>query len=54
MCPLSEGLVADIWKYGQIKEYKKDEFILKGGAVANYTSYILKGAVRSYYIKEDE
>lgn len=52
--PLSPGLIKDIWEFGQIKEYKKDDLILKEGGVANYTSYVLKGAVRSYYIKDDE
>jgi CRP-like cAMP-binding protein len=54
ICPLSEKLVSAIWEYGLIKEYKKDELILKQGGIANYTSYILKGAVRSYYIKDGE
>lgn len=52
--PLSPGLIKDIWDFGQIKEYKKDDLILKEGGVANYTSYVLKGAVRSYYLKDDE
>ncbi len=52
--PMSEGLIKDIWDYGQIKYYKKDELILKEGGIANYTSYVLKGAVRSYYLKDEE
>ncbi len=36
--PLPDELVNDITKYAVIKEYKKDEFILKAGTISNYTS----------------
>jgi len=52
--PLPPELVDDIIKYAIIKEYKKNEFILKAGKVSNYTSWIVKGLVRSYYIKDIE
>ena len=52
--PLPPELVDDIIKYAVIKEYKKNEFILKAGKVSNYTSWIIKGLTRSYYIKEIE
>jgi CRP-like cAMP-binding protein len=52
--PMPKGLEENIREYGIIKEYKKDEFILKEGMVSNHTSWVLKGAVRSYYIREDE
>jgi CRP-like cAMP-binding protein len=52
--PLPPELVDDIIKYAVIKEYKKNEFILKAGKVSNYTSWIVKGLVRSYYIKDIE
>ena len=54
ICPMPSGLVNDLWEYGKIKQFKKDEFLLSAGMVSNYTSWVLKGAVRSYYIKEDE
>jgi len=52
--PLPPELIDDIIKYAVIKEYKKNEFILKAGKVSNYTSWIVKGLVRSYYIKDIE
>ena len=52
--PLPSELVDDIIKYAVIKEYKKNEFILKAGKVSNYTSWIVKGLTRSYYIKDIE
>src|SRR5678816_4109389 len=52
--PLPPELIDDIIKYAVIKEYKKNEFILKAGKVSNYTSWIVKGLVRSYYIKDTE
>ena len=52
--PLPPELIHDIIKYAVIKEYKKNEFILKAGKVSNYTSWIIKGLTRSYYIKDVE
>lgn len=52
--PLPTELVDEIIKYAVIKEYKKNEFILKAGKVSNYTSWIVKGLTRSYYIKDIE
>jgi CRP/FNR family transcriptional regulator, anaerobic regulatory protein len=52
--PLPGVLVDDIIKYAVIKEYKKNEFILKAGKVSNYTSWIIKGLIRSYYMKDAE
>ena len=52
--PLPPELVDDIIKYAVIKEYKKNEFILKAGKVSNYTSWIIKGLTRSYYVKDIE
>jgi len=52
--PLPPALIDDIIKYAVIKEYKKNEFILKAGKVSNYTSWIIKGLTRSYYIKDIE
>ena len=54
ICPMSEALVNDVWKYGKIKQYKKDELILSAGKISSHTLWILNGAVRSYYIKEGE
>jgi CRP-like cAMP-binding protein len=52
--PLPRELVDDIIKYVSIKEFKKNEFILKEGKVSNHTSWIIKGLVRSYYMKDGE
>src|SRR5437660_4116 len=54
ICPMCDELMNDICNYAVIKQYKKDEFILKDGNVANYTSWVLNGAARSYYIKEGD
>lgn len=52
--PLSAELVHEIGHHAVIKEYKKGEFILKADKVSNYTSWILKGPVRSYYVRDGE
>jgi len=52
--PVPQELVDDLVKYAEIREYKKNEFILKEGKVSDYTSWILKGLVRSYYNKGAE
>ena len=52
--PLPKELVDDIIKYAIINEYKKNEFILREGRVSNYTSWIIKGLTRSYYMKDGE
>ena len=52
--PLSAELLHEIEHYAVIKEYKKGAFILKDGKVSNYTSWILKGLVRSFYLRDGE
>ena len=52
--PLPRELVDDIIQYAVVKEYKKNDFILKAGKVSNYTSWIIQGLVRSYYTKDGE
>lgn len=52
--PLSTELVDEIEHRAVIKEYKKGEFILKADKVSNYASWILKGLVRSYYLRDAE
>ncbi|TMI95918.1 MAG: Crp/Fnr family transcriptional regulator [Bacteroidetes bacterium] len=52
--PLSTKLVDEIVNYAIIKEYKKGDFILKDGKVSNYASWILKGLVRTYYVRNGE
>lgn len=52
--PLPKELVDDIIKYAVINEYKKNEFILREGRVSNFTSWIIKGLTRSYYMKDGE
>jgi hypothetical protein len=38
---LPRELVDDIIKYTRIREYKKEEFILKGGKISNHTSWMV-------------
>jgi len=52
--PLPRELVDDIIKYAIIKEYEKNEMILKEGKVSNYCSWIIKGLTRSYHIRDGE
>ena len=52
--PLPRELVDDIIKYAVIKEYEKNEMILKEGKVSNYCSWIIKGLTRSYHIRDAE
>ncbi len=54
ICQMPPKLIEDLWEYGTVKAYKKNDIILQEGCVPNYTSWILKGAVRSYYIKDGE
>lgn len=52
--PMPPELVDDINRYAVIREFGKDEFIHKAGKVSNYTSWILKGLVRLYYVRDGE
>jgi CRP-like cAMP-binding protein len=52
--PLPPELVDDMRKYVVIKEYEKNEMILKAGKVSNYTSWIIKGLTRSYHVRDGE
>lgn len=52
--PMPDELVQDLEELVVVKEYKKNELILREGQVANYTSWILQGLVRSYYVKDGE
>ncbi len=54
ICPLPDELEKEILNYAEERQYKKDELILKPGVVANYASFVLKGVVRSYYLREGE
>jgi CRP-like cAMP-binding protein len=47
-------LVDDLRKVVTVKNYDKGDFILKAGNVSNYASWILKGLVRSYHVKDAE
>ncbi len=51
---MPEELINDLLELTTIKEFKKDDFILKAGKVSNHTSWILKGLVRHYYLKDTE
>ncbi len=52
--PMPQELINDLLELTVIKEFKKDDFILKAGKVSNHTSWILKGLVRHYYLKDTE
>lgn len=52
ICAMPVELINDLWKYGEIKYYKKNDLILAAGTTSSHTLWILKGAVRSYYLKE--
>ena len=52
--PLTRELIDDIIKYAVVNEYGKNEFILKAGKISNYTSWIINGLTRSYYMKDGE
>ena len=52
--PMPPGLVQDLEEMVTVKEYKKNELILREGQVSNHTSWILEGLVRSYYVKDGE
>ncbi len=54
ICPMPDELEKEVLNYAEVREYKKDELILKPGIVANYASFVLKGVVRSYYLREGE
>jgi CRP/FNR family transcriptional regulator, anaerobic regulatory protein len=52
--PMPAELVHDLQEFAITKEYGKNELILKEGSISNYTSWIVKGLVRSYYVKDGE
>jgi len=52
--PMPPELVHDLEELAVAKQYSKNEVILKEGSVSNYTSWIVKGLVRSYYVKDGE
>ncbi|HEX8333527.1 MAG TPA: Crp/Fnr family transcriptional regulator [Segetibacter sp.] len=51
---MSLDSIEDIKRYALIKEYKKGDLILKPKQVANHACWILKGLVRSFYLKDTE
>src|SRR5688572_17188039 len=52
--PMPPELVQDLEELAVTKEYGKGELVLKEGNISNYTSWIVKGLVRSYYVKDGE
>jgi CRP-like cAMP-binding protein len=54
ICQMPEELIEDLQTHTVIKEYKKNDFVLKEGQVSNYTSWILTGLVRGFYLKDIE
>lgn len=47
-------LLADIKETVQVQTYKKADILLVPGKVANYACFILKGLVKSYYVRETD
>lgn len=54
ICGMPKELIDDLLKLTVVKEFKKDEFILESGKISDYTSWILKGVCRHYYVKDTE
>jgi CRP-like cAMP-binding protein len=54
ICTMPDELIEDLERVVVVKEFKKDEYILKAGKVSNYASWILKGLTRSFYLKDTE
>jgi hypothetical protein len=54
ICPMPAELIEDLENLVVIKEFKKDDFILKAGKISNHASWILTGLTRSFYLKETE
>ena len=54
ICSVPEELVMDLTRLVEIRELKKDEFLLKAGRASNHASWILEGLVRSFYLKDTE
>lgn len=52
--PISKDLEEAINKSGFIKCYKKGTVLLKEGNISNECYFIIKGCIRSYYIKDGE
>lgn len=51
---LTEGEARIIEDSKSIKEFGKDDILLKAGEYSNYCFFILKGCVRSYYLSAGE
>jgi len=54
ICTMSDELIDDLGSAVVIRDFKKDDFILKAGRISNHASWILKGLTRSFYLKETE
>src|SRR5919112_816012 len=54
ICPMPDELIAALKEVVVIKEFKKDDFILKCGKISNHASWILNGLTRSFYLKDTE
>lgn len=51
---ISAELEIELYEKSIYKSYKTGDYILKENAIANYACFIVKGLVRSFYIKNDE
>lgn len=52
--PVTKELEQAIMKSGFIKSYKKGSILLEQGYLSNECYFIIKGCVRSYYIKDGD
>src|SRR5688572_12839936 len=54
ICVMPKELIQNLSNLVIIRDYKKDEFVLKARQVSNHACWILKGLTRSYYVKDTE
>jgi len=52
--PITKELEEEIGKIDFIRRYKKGTVLLEAGQISNECYFILKGCIRSYYIKDGE
>ena len=52
--PLSEELRSQLEKHTIIKEVRRGDILLRDGECSQHVTLVLKGMIRSYYIKDDE
>ncbi len=52
--PVTRELEEEIGKIEFIRSYKKGTFLLREGKISNECYFIIKGCIRSYYIKDGD